>query len=114
MKIRQAAWKHCKSCGQRTKQIRDEVFGCDECGKKIEIVGKTMKHHDFLEVKVFNEGKESESLQFCGWKCVLNHLPKVRSNYFASLPFLHFDGDVIVGQRAEDFFRELKKRKGDK
>lgn len=28
---------------------------------------------------------------FCSWDCVLKFVPKIKSNYFASLPHLMFD-----------------------
>jgi len=63
------------------------VHGCDECKAAIDI-------ENGLEMTVFRSTKENtESLQFCSWDCVLAHIPKVKTDYFVKLPFVHFDAD---------------------
>lgn len=65
--------------------VSEAVYGCDECHKKIEIGGSG------LEMNVFHNDKDIETLNFCSWDCVLRHIPKIKSDNFMSLPFVQFD-----------------------
>lgn len=108
MLIKQARYKKCKSCKHTLNRISDEVHGCDFCKKKIEIYSEGKKHHDFLEITVFNNSEDSSRHQLCSWKCVAKFLPTVKSDYFVSLPFLHYEPDTVKGQTVGDFLKMLQ------
>ena len=87
-------------------RVSDEAHGCDECGKVIDLNKIDV---EYLEVSVFNNNTyttETEHPIFCSWKCVLKYLPKVKSNYFVSLPYLHYDRKGETSVKA--LFKELK------
>lgn len=85
MEIKKAVFK-TKMIEQKI-MVSDAVYGCDQCKKEIQV------HNDptVLEIAIFHNTKESERKQFCSWKCVFKFIPKVKSDYFLSLPFVHFD-----------------------
>lgn len=60
---------------------------------------------------MFHHGGESQAMQFCCWQCVIEMLPKLKTDYFISLPFLHFDEESTAGVRAQDFFKAISKFK---
>lgn len=111
MQIKEAKWEHCPSCGTKQKCISDEEYGCDECKKPININVKGKRHNDYLDLTVFENpsAPHSRDYQLCSWKCVLKKLRKLKCGYFISLPYLHFEKDALPGQRARDFFKELKR-----
>jgi hypothetical protein len=88
------------------EQVSSEVYGCDCCKKAINM-GLSGKHRAHLELTVFFNGKEAEHMQFCSWRCVLKKLPKIKTDYFISLPYLTFDGPEEKGLRAQDFFAAI-------
>lgn len=89
------------------EQVSPEVYGCDYCKKAINM-GLSGKHRAHLALTVFfNGGKEAEHMHFCSWRCVLKHLPTIKTDYFISLPYLTFDGPEEKGLRAQDFFAAL-------
>ena len=84
--------------------MSDDVFGCDNCKKEV-LKGR-------LEITIFYSRKEeTEHLHFCCWKCVLEYLPKIKSNDFVTLPYLSYDREEIEGCMASDFI-ELTKQNG--
>jgi hypothetical protein len=110
MKLKDTKWKKCKTCHQRTTMSQEESFGCDECKRPIDeqLNTNNSKHRDHLQVAVFRNNREgAEHLHFCSWRCVLAHLPKIKTDYFVSLPFLQYDGSW-PGTTAADFFKALK------
>jgi hypothetical protein len=104
MKIQDRLWKSCKSCGQNIKLLKDETYGCDECGKPINFPNI---ERNFLEMAVFSHTEETKHFQFCSWKCCLKKGKKLKPDYFISLPYLSFD-EKQKGLRAEDFWRLVK------
>ena len=67
--------------------VSEAVHGCDEC---MAAIGKENR----LEMTVFRNSEDhAERLHFCSWDCVLAHIPKVKTDHFISLPFVHFDAD---------------------
>lgn len=61
-----------------------------------------------LTMTVFHkDGSAAEHMHFCSWKCCVKALRKVKTDYFISLPFLHYDGSQ-KGLGAQDFFALLK------
>ena len=108
MIIQKRKWDTCPTCKRNNKVIQDELYGCDNCKKRIG--GQTNGMDDYLEVIVHNHNKESERLQFCSWICVFEKLKTIKTNYFISLPYLGFDIKT-KGQRVEDFWKAIKKIK---
>ncbi len=87
MKIKEAEYKKVKV--MQKKMVSEAVYGCDECGEKID--GYPYEG-SILKLTVFHKHTEdNDSLHFCSWKCVLDHLPKINTNYFVDLPFLYYD-----------------------
>ena len=86
MKIREATY--VTEMVERRKELTPEAYGCDECRHEIP---QMPNEPNRLELTVFNKNEESCSLHFCSWACVLTHIPKVKSDYFISLPFLYYD-----------------------
>ena len=77
--------------------------GCDNCKKVIDL---NKKATDWLEVTIFNQNREADHCQLCSWKCVIKFVRKIKSDYFVTLPFLHYDKGPPQ-TRASAFFREL-------
>jgi hypothetical protein len=101
MKVREATYKSCKSCHTRLKMVRDEAYGCDECRKEIDM---DKRGTDYLEARIFSKNHETIGMQFCSWRCCLRGLKKVKSDYFVSLPYLHYDEGIL----AKEFFKLMK------
>jgi hypothetical protein len=83
--------------------VSDTVYGCDECKSEL-------KDHpnepNRLEITVFHKDSSStDHLHLCSWACVINHIPKIKTNYFFTLPFVSFESDT-PGKKL------LKKRSG--
>jgi hypothetical protein len=106
MIIKKAKYK--KVMQEVNQRISDDVYGCDQCKKefgednKLEI---TVFFHD-EKLKKQHEGDDTDRHQFCSWKCVGKFLPKVKTDYFISLPFLHYDTQT-EGTMAKDFIKLL-------
>ena len=92
MKIKEAINKRCGECKRFKGEISPDIYGCNNCRKEIqhELTAGKRQH---LHMTIFRDpgNSSSEHLEFCSWKCVLAYLPKIKSNYFANLPYLHFD-----------------------
>jgi hypothetical protein len=92
-----------------TERISDEVYGCDQCKKQIKeddtplIV--TVFYNDKSLAK--NKSGDTDKFEFCSWKCVLKFLPKIKSDYFVDLPYLHYDSKT-KGTNASDLLKLLK------
>lgn len=99
MIIKEAAWETCSACGTR-KRVSDEERGCDECAKPL-------GEDDSLSATVFsNQDNETVDLHFCSWACALKKLSTVKTDYFISLPYLHFDAGAP--QNADDFWKAIR------
>ena len=105
MKIKEAVYKAVKR--ECRELVEPEVYGCDCCKKPINM-GLSGKHRAHLEATVFRNNQEAEHMHFCSWPCVLKKLPKVKTDYFISLPYLTYDGPEEKGMRAKDFFKAVK------
>ena len=99
MKIKEAKYKKVKRVVN--ERISQEVYGCDNC--KV-VIDMNLKNRTYLELTVHHHNSEYESHQLCSWKCVLEFLPTVKTDYFVSLPFLSYDEEQ-VGLRAKDFLK---------
>ena len=101
MLLKERTYRTCKSCKSRS-HLRSEVYGCDTCRKVLDM---NLPQADYLRANVHrhNQAGNSEEIICCSWKCMLKALRQVKSDYFVSLPFLHFDS-TVKGMRAEDFF----------
>jgi len=85
--------------------VHDVIYGCDECKKVLDM----NKHEvDYLRATIHSNTKQAEDLIFCSWKCCLSYLPKIKCDYFVSLPYLMFDSKKI-GLRAKDLLKLLIK-----
>src|SRR5688572_12698582 len=104
MIIKPAKFKKCRGCGSR-KRLSDDVFGCDGCKKPIP------DGAEYLEATVFNDGAAGNAgrITFCSWKCAMSAIRKVKSNYFVTLPYLHYDKPADSATSAAAFFREIDK-----
>jgi hypothetical protein len=100
--VKEAEFETCDHCGSR-KRLSDEVRGCDECGRVFPEDGAA------LNFTVFRNGEQrADQVDCCSWKCVFAALQKVRSDYFVSLPYFHYDAETPEGARAEDFFAFIR------
>ena len=102
MQLQECQYSVCKSCNQRVKRIREEVYGCDHCKKEIDM---NEPQREYLEATVFMRNDQTYQMQFCSWKCCLTKLKTVKSDYFISLPYLHYGDSNIL---AKDFFKLVK------
>jgi hypothetical protein len=101
--IKEQEWKECKKCGSR-KLIKHEEYGCDNCKKPINTLWD--KDKDYLKIDVFRHELETEQKTFCCWKCALEYLSTVESDYFVSLPYISFD-NATPGCTDKDFFEAI-------
>lgn len=110
MIIKEAKYK--KVMVKQRQRVSDDVYGCDECRAEIKDYPNEGSR---LELKIFHYDNRCDHLHFCSWRCVLKHIPKVKSDYFVDLPFLYFGeskDDKLVGKRsAKEFIKILKKLK---
>lgn len=86
-------------------RISDEIYGCDCCKKefKTEKLDLTVFYNDesLIQNKI---GRDTDHYDFCSWKCVIKFLPKIKTDYFISLPHLHYY-DI------ENLLKVIKKKK---
>jgi hypothetical protein len=101
MKLRERKYSKCKTCGQSLKIIIEEAYGCDVCKKEINLEEKS----PYLDLTVFHNDGTTESYQLCSWVCCLRKLKEVKTDYFVSMPMLHFDERGPTGARA--FFKAI-------
>ena len=98
--------------------VSQEVHGCDQCKSVIdEYPNEDMR----LECKIFfnDHGKQTTVLHFCSWDCVLKHIPKLKTDYFVTLPHLYFDtrkeskmgANQLINLLKTAIIRECKKLK---
>ena len=105
MKLKELVREKCNKCGQRGKIISEEVYGCDNCKKEIDM---SKPESDYLKLQVFYQIAGVDHLEFCSWKCLFKKAKKLKSDYFISLPFLHFDGKFKNGCQSKDFWKYIK------
>lgn len=104
MLLKERKYKKCATCDQTTSLIQDEVYGCDECLKEIDM---NDPESNYLDAAIFHHKDRNESKHYCSWKCALTNLRKVKTDYFIKLPFLNFDS-TKKGLRPQDFFALMK------
>lgn len=113
MLVKERVYRTCKSCEAR-HLVSNEVYGCDTCKKVLDM---NKPEADYLRASIHRHAQSgnSDEIICCSWACMLKALRKVKSDYFVSLPFLHFD-KTPKGMRAEDFFKLFRRvdRKADK
>lgn len=93
-----------------TERISDEVYGCDQCKKEF-------GQDDKLEITVFYNKKRdkhkkiggTDRHEFCSWECVAKFLPKIKTDFFVSLPTLHYDNKTD-GTMVKDFINIINKK----
>jgi hypothetical protein len=106
MKIKEAVNETCGECGRYNKEKSSpEIYGCDTCRKEMQGY--------YLRMTVFYSPlrTRSEEKQFCSWKCVLAYLPKIKSDYFADLPYMHFDADYPEEMTGKALINLLRRKK---
>ena len=110
MKLQERVYNKCKSCGANKSIQQEESYGCDYCKKSIDELFQSegKRHADVLELTVFFTEGDTKHLQFCSWKCVLKKLKTLKTGYFVTLPYLHYEKDVLKGQGVKDFLALLK------
>ena len=105
MLLEDTKYEKCESCGAHKRVIQEAIYGCDNCKKVIDL---NKKYDDCLEIMIFHHNEETDRLQLCSWKCVFKILPKLKTDYFISLPYLSYDKQN-PRTRPSAFFKELKK-----
>lgn len=86
MIIKERVYQECKCCGSR-KMVSDEEYGCDNCGKPIDM----FNGDNHLGATVHWRDKDAEGLHFCSWRCTFSKLSTVNTDYFISWPLVSFD-----------------------
>lgn len=90
MIIKEAEFTTCDCCGTR-KRVSEEEYGCDNCGKPIELYDDQA----LLRLRLFwHDGRGSngdDTLHLCSWKCALQKASTLSTDYFIDLPYLSFD-----------------------
>lgn len=87
MIIKEAKYKNVMV--KQRKCVSETVYGCDDCKAEIK---EYPNEENRLEMTVYrNNDEKTEHLHFCSWDCVLNHIPKVKTDYFISLPYIYCD-----------------------
>lgn len=110
MIIKKATYKKVRVTQNR--EVTPDVYGCDCCRKKIpEFPNEPQR----LEITVWpdKEHSESKSYHFCSWGCVLKFIPTIKSNYFATLPYIYFD-EGKGPRTATDLLKTIGKTKTKK
>lgn len=115
MLIQEAKYSTCGECGRHKSTVQEEIYGCDNCRKEIQRNLKANKRQH-LQLTVFHDPANSSSqhLEFCSWKCVIAYLPKIKSNYFVSLPYMHFDEGYSKEMTGKELIRLVCTKKGRK
>lgn len=97
MLLKKAKTKRVKTW--RYQEITPEIYGCDCCKKEIKNFPNEI---DRLRLTVFyKDSRDADDFHFCSWECVLNYLPKVKCDYFVSLPNLYYSGEYKKRNAAE-------------
>ena len=110
MLIQEEKYSSCGECGRRKATIQEQTYGCDNCRKEIQHELEAGKRQH-LQMTVFRHESDTsaENLEFCSWKCVLAYLPKIKSDYFINLPYLHFDSGYPKEMTGQELIRLLAK-----
>lgn len=112
MIIQERQWSECICCGRRDKLLQEELYGCDQCKKEIDLINPDVDKTLRLKV-VYHGSRSGEFLHFCSWFCVLKFLKRFKKTEyyedgsFISLPFVNYDHSAI-GVRYQDFFAAMK------
>ena len=102
MKLQENKWNNCSECGCRKDLIQEESYGCDWCGIEMYETNAD-KIRDYLEITVYtHDGDRATRYEFCTWPCLLSKLKTVKTDYFVTTNYLHYDG-AAQGQTAKDF-----------
>jgi hypothetical protein len=105
MIVKEAKYKNVMV--KQTRCVSEAVYGCDECAKVIDDYPNEINR---LELTVFKHtDSEADHLHFCSWRCVLKHITKLKSDYFVSLPFVHFDVNNGNKRNGKELISILKK-----
>ncbi len=83
--------------------VSQVVYGCDECRKEMDLNNPDV---DYLRSTIHKNNSGYQELTFCSWKCVLKYLPKIKCDYFVSLPYVMYDNNK-KGCTAKDLIKLL-------
>ena len=100
MSIKEPVYETCGQCGSQ-KMVKDSEICCDTCKKVIP------HNSGALDVDVHHKIGDAETYNFCSWVCLFKKLPKLKSEWFITLPVLNFD-KVSDGQHTRDFWKAIK------
>lgn len=91
MLLKKAKYKKVKVWSN--KLISDEIYGCDNCNKVIEEYPNEVAR---LTIDVWDKENDSNvfNYHFCSWKCLLKFIPSIKSEYFATMPYLHYNEGI--------------------
>jgi hypothetical protein len=103
MQLRERIYQTCPLCKRNGDMISDEVYGCDQCKKVMDL---NKPEYDYISATVHMRNDTTTHLEFCSWRCCLTHLRTVKCDNFISLPFLHYSDSRIL---AKDFFKLVKR-----
>jgi hypothetical protein len=108
MIIKEAKYKKVKRIVEVL--ISDDVYGCDHCKKEIDDSGNLSIDVFFHDEKFKKQNiNNTDKYDFCSWKCLITFLPKIKTDYFISMPFLHYDNKITKdGTSVKDFFDLFK------
>ncbi|MDV3774049.1 hypothetical protein CMU14_13280 [Elizabethkingia anophelis] len=105
MKIKDAVYK--TQMVERSVKVSDEIYGCDCCGKEIEVFNN---QYEKLNVTAHRLDGDALDFEFCSWKCVIDYLPKIDNKWFISLPHVYRDDEFSTeGKGINDFLNLLEK-----
>jgi len=90
MIIKESEYATCTKCNAR-RLVSEEKYGCDYCKSPIDIFNE---RDSVLEVTAFSHDYRSDKFHFCSWSCLFRELPKIKCDYFISLPYLSFDNST--------------------
>jgi hypothetical protein len=91
---------------KQKKRISGDVHGCDECGKEIK---DFPNEESRLDIRIFkHDNSDTVELHFCSWACVFKYTPKIKTDYFFTLPYVSFDTKGKLAS-AKEFLELVKK-----
>jgi hypothetical protein len=102
MIIEDKQWQECPTC-HRKNLLRDYVYGCDNCGKEIDLNFQD----EYLLATNFHHDGEHQDLIFCSWQCFFAKLRALRIDCFLKMPYLSADISA-EGLTIRNFWQAVK------
>jgi hypothetical protein len=104
MIVKEATYVPCEKCG-RQLTYHEPVYACDCCKKEF--------GHDEMydRFNVFHNREDgiadyTEEFLLCSWDCFFKLLPKIKTNYFVSMPMLSYE-EKAKGLTVKDFWKAV-------